>query len=129
MVLEYLAIIQGIALGTRHIIDVMNDSGYDIDTIMACGGTKNSVFLQEHANATGCMILLPEEIEAILLGSAMLGSVAAAFYSDIPDAMNWISKSVTPQTEKVKHFYDAKYKIFHKMYEDDAQYKRVMRAF
>ncbi|EGU44315.1 putative carbohydrate kinase [Vibrio ichthyoenteri ATCC 700023] len=133
MALQYLATLQGIALGTRHIIEVMNDSGYEIDTIMACGGgTKNSVFLQEHANATGCMILLPEESEAVLLGSAMLGSVAADFYSDIPDAMNAmsrISKSVMPQTEKIKRFYDAKYQIFHKMYQDDVEYKRLMKAF
>lgn len=133
MALQYLATLQGIALGTRHIIEVMNDSGYEIDTIMACGGgTKNSVFLQEHANATGCMILLPEESEAVLLGSAMLGSVAADFYSDIPDAMNAmsrISKSVMPQTEKIKHFYDAKYQIFHKMYQDDVEYKRLMKEF
>ena len=58
----------------------MNEAGYEIDTIIACsGGTKNSVFLQEHA-MTGCMILLPEESEAVLLGSVMLGSVAADFY-------------------------------------------------
>lgn len=133
MTLQYLATLQGIALGTRHIIEVMNKAGYEIDTIMACGGgTKNSVFLQEHANATGCMILLPEESEAVLLGSAMLGSVAADFYSDIPDAMNSmsrISKSVMPQTEKIKRFYDAKYKVFHKMYEDDVEYKRLMGEF
>ncbi|GHZ29624.1 L-xylulokinase [Vibrio cholerae] len=68
----------------------------------------------------------------------MLGSVAARFYSDIPDAMNAmnamnamsrISKGVMPQTEKIKHFYDVKYKIFHKMYEDDVQYKRLMEEF
>ncbi|MDF2152597.1 FGGY-family carbohydrate kinase [Vibrio sp. CAU 1672] len=133
MALQYLATVQGIALGTRHIIDVMNNAGYAIDTIMACGGgTKNSVFLQEHANATGCVILLPEESEAVLLGSAMLGSVAAGFYSDIPDSMNAmsrISKSVMPQTERIKQFYDAKYKIFHKMYADDAEYKRLMKEF
>lgn len=133
MAMQYLATLQGIALGTRHIIEVMNEAGYEIDTIMACGGgTKNSVFLQEHANATGCMILLPEESEAVLLGSAMLGSVAADFYSDIPDAMNTmsrISKSVMPQTEKIKRFYDAKYKVFHKMYEDDVEYKRLMGEF
>ncbi|MCG9787252.1 FGGY-family carbohydrate kinase [Vibrio mediterranei] len=133
MALAYLATVQGIALGTRHIIEVMNESGYEIDTIMACGGgTKNSVFLQEHANATGSMILLPEESEAVLLGSAMLGSVAAGFYGDIPEAMNAmsrISKSIMPQTEKNKLFYDAKYKIFHKMYEDDREYKRLMEEF
>ncbi|MBY3790630.1 FGGY-family carbohydrate kinase [Photobacterium carnosum] len=130
MALQYLATVQGIALGTRHIIEVMNDAGYEIDTIMACGGgTKNTIFLQEHANATGCIILLPEESEAVLLGSAMLGSVAANFYSDIPDAMNAmsrISKSVMPQAERIKHFYNAKYKIFHKMYQDDMDYKKLM---
>lgn len=130
MALLYLATIQGIALGTRHIIEVMNQSGYAIDTIMACGGgTKNSIFLQEHANATGCVMLLPEETEAVILGSAMLGSVAAGFYSDIPDAMNAmsrISRSVMPQTEKIKRFYDRKYQVFHRMYEDDMAYKQLM---
>ncbi len=39
MALAYLATIQAIALGgTRHIIEVMNQSGYEIDTIMGCGG-------------------------------------------------------------------------------------------
>lgn len=34
MALHYLATIQAIALGTRHIIETMNHSGYCIDTIM-----------------------------------------------------------------------------------------------
>lgn len=38
MALHYLATIQAIALGTRHIIETMNHSGYSIDTIMASGG-------------------------------------------------------------------------------------------
>ena len=45
MALHYLATIQAIALGTRHIIETMNHSGYSIDTIMASGGgTKNPIF-------------------------------------------------------------------------------------
>ncbi|MGF1734481.1 FGGY-family carbohydrate kinase [Photobacterium satsumensis] len=131
--LAYLATIQAIALGTRHIIEVMNQAGYEIDTIMACGGgTKNTIFLQEHANATGCVMLLPEESEAVLLGSAMLGSVAAGFYADIPDAMNAMSrigKTVTPQTDRIKRFYDMKYQVFHQMYEDDVKYKQLMSEF
>lgn len=44
MALHYLATIQAIALGTRHIIETMNHSGYSIDTIMASGGgTKNPI--------------------------------------------------------------------------------------
>ena len=132
MALQYLATIQSIALGTRHIIDEMNAAGYEIDTIMACGGgTKNPVFIQEHANATGCRVLLSEESEAVLLGSAMLGSVAAGYYQDIPEAMKEMSrigKSVFPQTGGCKFFYDAKYKVFQQMYEDDCRYCSIMAA-
>ncbi len=130
MALHYLATIQAVALGTRHIIEEMNSSGYEIDTIMACGGgTKNPVFMQVHANATGCAMLLPEESEAVLLGSAMLGSVAAEHYSSISDAMKQMSrigKMITPQTNQIKEFYDAKYQIFHLMYENDMKYKALM---
>ncbi len=74
----YLATIQAVAHGTRHIVDVLRAGGYRIDTILACGGgTRNEVFLREHADATGCRIVLPAEPEAVLLGSAILGAVAA----------------------------------------------------
>lgn len=80
MALQYLATIQAIALGTRHIIETMNQSGYTIDTIMASGGGTKTQFSQEHANATGCAMLLPEESEAMLLGSAMMGTLAAGVF-------------------------------------------------
>lgn len=49
--------IQSVALGTRHIIDVMNDNGYNISVIrMNEGGTKNPIWLWEHADITGCQV-------------------------------------------------------------------------
>ena len=61
----YLATVQAVAYGTRHIIDTLNGAGYSIETIFACGGgTKNPVFLREHADACGCRIVLPREPEA-----------------------------------------------------------------
>ena len=60
LALLYLATIQAVAHGTRHIIDSMNAAGYRIDTVFACGGgTKNPVFLREHGDITGCNIILP----------------------------------------------------------------------
>lgn len=130
MALQYLATIQAIALGTRHIIETMNQSGYSIDTIMATGGgTKNPVFVQEHANATGCAMLLPEESEAMLLGSAMMGTVAAGVYESLTEAMGAMSrigKTVTPQTNSIKQYYDRKYRIFHEMYQDLMKYRTIM---
>ncbi|MEO8169001.1 MAG: FGGY-family carbohydrate kinase, partial [bacterium] len=53
--LRYYATIQAIAYGTRHIIEEMNAKGYRIQKIHACGGgTKNPLWLQEHADITGC---------------------------------------------------------------------------
>ncbi|OMQ21020.1 FGGY-family carbohydrate kinase [Serratia oryzae] len=131
MALHYLATIQAIALGTRHIIETMNLSGYSIDTIMASGGgTKNPIFVQEHANATGCAMLLPEESEAMLLGGAMMGTVAAGVFDTLPEAMNAMSrigKTVTPQTNKIKTYYDRKYRVFHELYHDHMKYCRLMQ--
>lgn len=131
MALHYLATIQAIALGTRHIIETMNQSGYSIDTIMASGGgTKNPIFVQEHANATGCAMLLPEESEAMLLGGAMMGTVAAGVFDTLPEAMSAMSrigKTVTPQTNKIKSYYDRKYRVFHELYNDHMKYRRLMQ--
>ncbi|MCW6569581.1 FGGY-family carbohydrate kinase [Yersinia ruckeri] len=131
MALRYLATIQALALGTRHIIETMNQHGYSIDTMMASGGgTKNPIFVQEHANATGCAMLLPEESEAMLLGSAMMGTVAAGVFESLPEAMTAMSrigKTVTPQTNKIKAYYDRKYRVFHQMYHDHMRYQELMQ--
>ena len=131
MALHYLATIQAIALGTRHIIETMNHSGYSIDTIMASGGgTKNPIFVQEHANATGCAMLLPEESEAMLLGGAMMGTVAAGVFDTLPEAMSAMSrigKTVTPQTNQIKSYYDRKYRVFHELYNAHMKYRRLMQ--
>src|SRR5207302_2172867 len=88
LALLYLATIQAIAHGTRHIVATMNAHGYRIDTILACGGgTKNPVFLREHADATGCRVVLPREPEAVLLGAAMLGAVASGDQPSVLAAM------------------------------------------
>ncbi len=71
----YLATIQAIAYGTRHIIEAMNSAGYRIDTLLCCGGgTKNPVFLQQHADATGCRIVLPAGTRGGSAGGGHAGS-------------------------------------------------------
>lgn len=130
LALLYLATIQAVAYGTRHIIEEMNRAGYRIDTIVACGGgTKNPVFLREHADITGCQIMLPREPEAVLLGSAMLGAVAAGACSSVPEAMSSMSAAgavIEPARGAITAYHDAKYRIFHRMYEDQQAYRTIM---
>ena len=127
----YLATIQAVAHGTRHIIEAMDNRGYAIDTLFACGGgTKNAVFLREHADVTGCRIILPKEPEAVLLGSAVLGAVAAKRYPTVlaaMGAMNTGGKTITPSRGAVARFHDAKHRVYHQLHADFLSYRRLMR--
>jgi FGGY-family pentulose kinase len=129
LALEYLATIQAVAHGTRHIIDTMNESGYRIQTVIATGGdAKNTVFLREHADATGTRILLPREPEAVLLGSAILAAVAAGRFPSVVLAMSGmsgISRSIEPNPA-ARAFHDAKQRVFLRMHDDQLAYRREM---
>lgn len=126
----YLAAIQSVSYGTRHIIEAMNNSGHQITRIHMCGGgTKNPLWLREHANATGCEIVLSTEDEAVILGSAMLAATANGEFEQLTDAMAAMSstgKVIKPQ-EETRAFHDAKYRVFHEMYEDQMKYKAMMK--
>lgn len=128
----YLATIQGIAYGTRHIIEEMNRKGYSITSITVCGGgTKNPVFLREHADITGCRLVLPKEPEAVLLGSAILGAVAGNRYASVIEAMNAMCGTgliIEPSPGKLTKFHEAKYRVFHRMHKDHVKYGEFMSA-
>lgn len=130
LALMYLATIQAIAHGTRHIIHEMNREGYQIETIIATGGgTKNERFLRAHADITGCEIVLPRESEAVLLGAAMLAAVAGGTYDSVREAMDAMSgtgRTVVPSRGAVKAYHDAKHEIFHRMYDDQMSYRKTM---
>uniref|UniRef100_A0A8C4FFD2 FGGY carbohydrate kinase domain-containing protein n=1 Tax=Dicentrarchus labrax TaxID=13489 RepID=A0A8C4FFD2_DICLA len=84
LALLYLATIQALALGTLHILEAMKEAGHDIRTLFLCGGlSKNSLFVQIHANATGLPVVLPDQMEAVLIGAAVLGACASQDYSTV----------------------------------------------
>jgi len=126
----YLAAIQAVAYGTRHIVEEMNRRGYAIDTLLVCGGgTKNPVFLREHADITGCRLVLPKEPEAVLLGAAVLGAVASRDRADVlaaMRAMNAAGRIVAPARGAAARFHDAKYRVFHRMHRDFLAARRLM---
>ncbi len=128
----YYATIQSIAYGTRHIIEEMNRKGYRIKRIHACGGgTKNPLWLQEHADVTGCEVILPAEPEAVLLGTSMLAAVGAGVYRSIQEAsfkMGRVGATIKPR-RAFKRFHDAKYKVFRRMYDDSKIYRAMLKGF
>ena len=130
LALLYLATIQGIAHGTRHILSALAGQGYRIDTLLACGGDiKNPVFVREHADVTGCRIVLPREPESVLLGSALLGAVASGHQPSLLHAMGAMSGSsavVTPTHGEVARYHEKKHQVFLRLYEDQMAYRALM---
>ncbi|QNT79235.1 FGGY-family carbohydrate kinase [Entomobacter blattae] len=132
LTLLYLATLQGLAYGTRQIIETLNKKGYHIDTVMVSGGqTKNPLFLQEHANATQCRIVLPKEQDAVLLGSAILGAVAGGVYPSIPAAMaamSHIGHVIEPGEASLLQYHTRKYSVFLQMQKNQYEYNTLMSS-
>lgn len=132
LALQYLATIQAIAYQVRHIIEEMNRKGYRIETMFACGGgLKNEIFLSEHADITGCSLILPREPEAVLLGAAILGAVASGVYPSVLEAMKAMSgtgQTIAPGRGDVRDYHEKKYRVYHRMYDDQLAYRGLMEG-
>lgn len=129
LALEYLATVQAIAHGTRHVLDALENAGYRIDTLVASGGdTKNPLFLREHADVTGRAIALPSAPEGVLLGAAVLGAVACGAFPSIVDAMPAMSRidRVLPPNSATRAFHDKKHRVFLRMHDDQLAYRSLM---
>uniref|UniRef100_A0A3P8WPR6 FGGY carbohydrate kinase domain containing n=1 Tax=Cynoglossus semilaevis TaxID=244447 RepID=A0A3P8WPR6_CYNSE len=121
LALLYLSTIQALALGTRHILEAMKDAGHDIRTIFLCGGlSKNALFVQIHANATGLPVVLPDQTEAVLIGAAILGACASQDFGSVQEAIEKMAK-----VGKVV-FYNRKYEVFLRLFVHQREYQAIM---
>lgn len=128
----YLATLQALAYGTRHIIESLNAAGHRIERIVMCGGgTKNPYWLREHADATGCVIHLVSEEDAVTLGAALLGAVAHGHFPSMPEAA---ARMVRPGAQIAPRgataaFHEAKYTVYLQLYQDMERSRSVMQAW
>ncbi|MFN3169568.1 MAG: FGGY-family carbohydrate kinase [Hyphomicrobiales bacterium] len=130
LALDYLAGIQALACGTRHILDQMAEHGVHPTTIVVSGGLiHNPLLLAETATVTGCQVLVPAASEPVLLGSAMLGAVASGAQPDLATAMKAmggaVAQHVKPDAE-TPDILQAKYNVFRQMLDDHATYAAMM---
>jgi len=128
----YLATLQALAYGTRHIIDSMNAAGHRIERIVICGGgTRNPLLLQEHADAIGHDLHLVEEEDAVALGAALLAATASGAFSDLPAAAAAMVRPggrIAARAEEGA-FHEAKYQVFLQLYDDQRRCRERMAAW
>jgi FGGY-family pentulose kinase len=127
----YLATIQSLAYGTKHILETFAQHGARFSTIAMSGGlSRNALYRSEHANVTGCEVITTDHSEAVLLGSAIMGAVAAGAAPDFATAMSAMSgrsQKVQPDAAE-QGFHDRKYRVFRQMQRDYETYYDLMHG-
>lgn len=75
----YCAMLQGIACGSRRILEHLNASGVHFERIVVCGGIaeKNHFALQQYANILGCNLLISSRTQLAARSAAILAAIAA----------------------------------------------------
>ena len=109
----YRAIMEGVVYGTAVILRRMEENGFAVKEMIASGGaTQSDLWMQLHADITGKPIVIPEEQQAVSLGSAIAGTVAAGMYPSLRDAaaaMVRFARTVEPNgavTEQYRRYVD-----------------------
>ncbi len=88
LVALYVAGLCGVGYGLRQIIKAQAEKGIRTVRVVLSGGAgRHPVVRQILADAAGIEITIPSSEEPVLLGSAIIGSVAAGRFATIPDAM------------------------------------------
>jgi ribulose kinase len=86
----------------------MEDQGVRIDGLVACGGaTHSDLWMQIHADVCGKPIAIPEEQQAVTLGSAIAASVAGGIHANLSsaaEAMVRVRRVVMPDQKAHEHY-------------------------
>jgi ribulose kinase len=102
------AIIEGISMGTRAILDAFANGGYEGTEMVAGGGATNSdLFMQIHADTAGIPVRIPASTDAPSLGSAILAAHGVGVFETIDegiDAMVKPGRIVDPNPQAMKAY-------------------------
>lgn len=116
----YRSILEGIAFGTKNIIDSMASKLVDINNIIVCGGvTKNPLWMQIISDVTGMKITMTKNsADGGILGCAIVSAVGSGRYIDFKQAVESmvIKKDCIYPNEELHSAYDENYKKYLNLY-------------
>lgn len=109
------AIMEGIAYGTKDILDTFTRHQCEVSQIIACGGATHSrLFMQIYADVIGKPISVTRVAEASLLGAGVAAAYCANVYGSLAEASRSMTQVVDeyrpdPERHQQYQFYLAKY--------------------
>ena len=123
----YYATAVAIALGTRHVLDTLDAHGYAIRHIHLTGGHLASPLLRRlYADATGRGVVIPEEPDSVLLGTAIVAATACGAHASLAQAgraMIRVAAEIKPDPSARADF-ERRYRLFLMLHEQ----ARALRA-
>ncbi|MCB1444377.1 MAG: FGGY-family carbohydrate kinase [Rhizobiaceae bacterium] len=115
----YIAGLCGIGYGLRQIIDAQAAAGAPVDKIVISGGAGQlDLVRQLLADATGKPLVATRAEEPVLLGAAILGSVAGGAFPDVRAAMAALSTTdriYQPGGEEIAALHARRYDAFRRL--------------
>ncbi|KPU77698.1 uncharacterized protein Dana_GF24780, isoform C [Drosophila ananassae] len=132
LAIKYLAFVQALAYGTRHIIEnLYHHKRAPFQTLLFCGGlAKNPLYVQCHADICNLPALIPDEQEMVLVGAAALGAAASGHYNSLEKAskaMGGTGQLLKPNPRTLD-FHNRKFKVFLQLLEDQRRYRNIMQG-
>ena len=125
----YIAGLCGIGYGLRQIIDTQAAFGARVERIVISGGAgRHDLIRQLLADATGVPVVSSETEEPVLLGSAILGAVAARKFEHVMQAMsalNRASRTYEPSGGTVAELHDRRYEAFRTFQEQARSFREA----
>jgi len=113
------ALLEGVAFGLRHIIEVVEELGASVDEITVTGGTSRApLWNRIKAAATGKPVRVPEVKDSGVLGAAILACSAATGrpLAEVARAMVRYEGVIEPDQDDAAT-YDLIYPLFRDLYE------------
>lgn len=111
------AILEGITLEIRWMLDAMIESGVSVNEIrLVAGGSRNPYWNQIHADILHRLVSTVQNPDAALVGAAMCAAVGVGEYKDLNEAASnfvKIKDTINPQKENFNLYQEA-YANYHK---------------
>ncbi|MDR3130827.1 MAG: hypothetical protein LBU18_04705 [Treponema sp.] len=130
----YRAILEGVAFGTRNILETIEKGAGAIKELRGCGGAaRNELWLKIISDVTGKQIVLTENSDcAGILGGAIIAAVGSGFYKNFESAcgaMTKITRVVDPDMAGHKEYF-AFYQRYLRLYQStrrlNAQHEELL---
>lgn len=112
----YRALLEGIAMGTAHVVETYREAGHAPNWVLAVGGgTRNTVWLQATSDFSGLPQIVSEKTLGASYGNAFLAALAIGTVEP-GDITRWnpVERLVEPQAGDV---HAHQYTLFRRLYE------------